>query len=277
MESHRRKASLNHLNEVLCESFSSIVRYSGKCYTETPCVLPSLTYENQQKMTDEKSRIVKLLIESIPNLTLGQLHWIQRIVDVFDGFYQYTITESDMFDETVLKNFGDAIRVHHSFSAEPFSKDKFEYILVGVLKITGRIAVLAPKGNPGHDVTVDGFKISLKTQADRGIKEDFLWVSKFMELGKGQWSNKPEDLEGLRQQFFSHMKSYDRIFSLRAIHKAPRWKYELVEIPKELLMLAKEGVLEMKLNSTQAPKPGYCYVSDVNGQKLFDLYFDGGT
>ena len=228
-------------------------------------------------MTDDKLRLVKLLIEAIPDLTLGQLHWIQRVVKVFGGYHQYTVTESDIFDETVLRNFGDAMRVHHSFSAEPFSKDKFEYVLVEVLKITGRTAVLAPKGNPDHDITVDGVKVSLKTQADKGIKENLLWVSKFMELGKGQWSNKPEELEGLRQQFFAHMKSYDRILSLRTLNKAPRWKYELVEIPKTLLMRASTGVFEMKLDSKQTPKPGYCYVSDANGDKLFDLYFDGGT
>ena len=228
-------------------------------------------------MTDEKLRVVKLLVKSIPDLTLGQLHWIQRVVEAFGEDHQYSITKSDIFDETVLRNFGDAMRVHHCFSAEPFSKDKFEYVLVEVLKITGRDAVLASKGNPGHDATVDGIKISFKTQADKGIRENLLWVSKFMELGKGQWSNRPAELEGLRQQYFSHMKSYDRIFSLRALHKAPRWKYELVEIPKKLLMRAKSGVLEMKLNSKQTPKPGYCYVSDANGHKLFDLYFDGGT
>ena len=228
-------------------------------------------------MTDPILRLVKLLIQAIPDLTLGQLHWVQRVVDVFGEEHRYTVTDSDLFDETVLRNFGDAMRVHHSFSAEPFSKDKFEYVLVEVLKLTGRKATLAHKGNPGHDITVDGVKVSLKTQADTGIKEDLLWVSKFMELGKGQWSNKPEELEGLRQQFVTHMKSYDRIFSLRALHKAPRWKYELVEIPKELLMLANSGVLEMKLDSKQTPKPGYCYASGADGEKIYDLYFDGGT
>ncbi|MBN2428446.1 MAG: restriction endonuclease [Deltaproteobacteria bacterium] len=228
-------------------------------------------------MTDEKLRLVKLLVDAMPKLTLGQLHWIQRVVAVFGGFHQYTTKKSDLFDEIVLRSFGDAMRVHHSFSVEPFSKDKFEYVLVEVLKLSGRKAALAPKGNPGHDITVDGVKISLKTQADKGIKENSLWVSKFMELGKGQWSNRPEELEDLRLQFFEHMKSYDRIFSLRTLQKAPRWKYELIEIPKELLMRAKGGSLEMKLNSRQTPKPGYCYVSDAGGQKLFDLYFDGGT
>lgn len=228
-------------------------------------------------MTDEKLHLVRVLIEAMPVLTLGQLHWVKRVVEVFGTDHRYTVTKSDIFDETVLRNFGDAMRVHHSFSAEPFSKDKFEYVLVEVLKISGRKAVLAPKGNPGHDVTVDGIKISLKTQADKGIKEHLLWVSKFMELGKGQWSNKPSELEGLLHQFFEHMKSYDRILSLRSLQKGPLWKYELVEIPIKLLALASSGILEMKLDSKQTPKPGYCYVSDADGHKFFDLYFDGGT
>ena len=228
-------------------------------------------------MTDEKLLLVQALVDAMPELTLGQLHWIQRVVEVFGAEHRYTINRSDIFDQTILRNFGDAIRVHHSFSAEPFSKDKFEYVLVTVLRVSGRKANLAPKGNPGHDVTVDGVKISLKTQANKGIKEQTLWVSKFMELGKGQWSDNPADIEGLRQQFFAHMKSYDRILCLRALEKGPRWKYELVEIPKELLALARSGRLEMKITSRQSPKPGYCYVYAQDGRKLFDLYFDGGT
>ena len=146
-----------------------------------------------------------------------------------------------------------------------------------VLKIIGRKVYLAPKGNPGHDITVDGIKISLKTQANKGIHENYLWVSKFMELGKGHWEKNPADLEGLREQFFKHMESYDRIFSLRTLKKFPSWKYELVEIPKELLMLAKTGTLVMQVESKQNPKPGYCHVTDKEGGKIFDLYFDGGT
>ena len=228
-------------------------------------------------MTDEKLRLVNSLISLMPELTLGQLHWIQRVVSVFREEHRFTIYRSDLFDEDILRNFGEAMRVHHSFSAEPFSKDKFEYVLATVLKLSGRKAHLAPKGNPGHDATIDGVRISLKTQADKGIREHQLWISKFMELGKGQWNDNPDDLEGLCQQFLSHMQGYDRILILRALEKAPRWKYELVEIPKDLLGRARSGRLEMKLHSRQIPKPGYCYVDDESGRKLFDLYFDGGT
>ena len=72
------------------------------------------------------------------------------------------------------------------------------------------------------------------------------------------------------------MESYDKILSLRAIRKAPNWKYELVEIPTKILKLAAGGELEMKLNSKQFPKPGYCYVRNEQGETIFNLYFDGG-
>jgi hypothetical protein len=193
---------------------------------------------------------------------------------------------SDLIDDTILHDFGDALRMNHCFSQEPFSKDKFEYVLEQVLIVNGINAKRAPKGNPGHDMTITGQRYSLKTQADKSIKIDEVHISKFHELGKGQWSDKIEDLHGLRQQFFDHMKSYERILSLRALSKPPgNWHYELVEIPKRLLMEAKNGRFEMMFKSKQMPKPGYCRVydnayKDLLGnptKKKFELYFDGGT
>ena len=227
-------------------------------------------------MNNDRRQIIESLVRSIPELTAGQLHWIQRVVSVYSAEHNFILNETDLFDETTLRNFGDAMRVHHSFSSEPFSKDKFEYVLVNVLKMSGHEAELAPKGNPGHDATVDGIQLSLKTQADKNIKENALWISKFMELGKGEWGDNPNDLEGLREQFLGHMESYEKIVSLRALRKAPNWKYELVEIPIKVLKLASAGKLEMKLNSKQFPKPGYCYVRDNHSDIIFNLYFDGG-
>ncbi len=171
-------------------------------------------------MNHDKQKIIESLVRSIPDLTAGQLHRIQRVVSVYAADYEFTLNESDLFDEITLQNFGDAMRVHHSFSSEPFSKDKFEHVLVNVLNLSGHKAELAPKGNPGHDITVDGVKLSLKTQADKNIKEQTLWISKFMELGKGDWGDSPTDLVGLRNQFFRHMESHEKIFTLRTLQKS---------------------------------------------------------
>jgi hypothetical protein len=173
---------------------------------------------------------------------------------------------------------GDALRLHHCFSREPFSKDKFEYLLERASNNCGTRAELARKGNPGHDITIDGFKFSLKTQADKGISRKSVYISKFMELGKGKWGDEEGDLIGLREQFFSHMKSSERILVLRTVSKSPdEWEYELVEIPKALLQRASDGTLRMIHRSRQHPKPGYCDVLDAKGNLLFQLYFDGGT
>ena len=220
---------------------------------------------------------IKRIVSKIPTLTSGQLFWINKVINSFNGPHEFLTKESDLFDKTTLNNFGDALRIHHSFSQEPFSKDKFEYVLEQVLILSGQNAKLAPKGNRGHDISINGSPVSLKTQADKGIKKDRLWISKFMELGRGVWGDNPKDLEGLRDEFLLHMRSYERILSLRAINKAPDWHYELVEIPKHLLELAASGKLEMKRNSKQYPKPGYCHVSDKTGNLIFQLYFDGGS
>jgi type II restriction enzyme len=228
-------------------------------------------------MNEEKKKKIELIINKVPSLTDGQLFWLNKVLRVFDCFCNFEISQSDLFDKHSLENFGDALRIHHSFSVEPFSKDKFEYVLEQTLNITKEIARLANKGNRGHDISINKTAVSLKTQADKNIKSDKIWISKFMELGKGNWGDNPNDLSSLRDMFLEHMKNYERILSLRTLQKAPKWKYELVEIPKKILQAAANGELEMRLGSKQFPKPGYCYVRDENGEEMYQLYFDGGS
>ncbi|MBF0507679.1 MAG: hypothetical protein HQK57_01980 [Deltaproteobacteria bacterium] len=102
---------------------------------------------------ERKSRIAQL-INKIPSLTDGQLYWLAKILQVFNCYSKYEIQQSDLLDRNTLEQFGDALRIHHSFSIEPFSKDKFEYVLEQTLRISGQSAKLAPKGNRGHDITV---------------------------------------------------------------------------------------------------------------------------
>jgi len=216
------------------------------------------------------------LIESIGNLTEAQVYWLERAVAIFKHPCQYQRFSSDLISEDILNDFGDGLRLHHCFSLEPFSKDKFEYLLQRTLTLRGIKAILSPKAYRGHDILINERRVSLKTQADKGIKPNKIWISKFMELGKGVWGDKQEDLIGLRKLFLEHLNQYDRIFILRALKKSPDWQYELVEIPKMLLKRASQGTLKMMHESKQFPKPGYCYVNDQAGKETFKLYFDGG-
>jgi Type II site-specific deoxyribonuclease len=231
-------------------------------------------------MLPDREAHLRRLYESLKNLTDGQLGWVHTVVEQFRkpaSFHRSL--ESDLINECVLQDFGDALRIHHCFSKEAFTKDKFEYALERVLNLCEIPATLAPRGNPGHDITINGVRFSLKTQANRGISSSYLHISKFMELGRGTWSDNDDDLLGLREQFFRHMDAYDRILSLRRLLATTTysWNYELVEIPKSLLQDARNGTLRMIHSSRQSPKPGYCDVVDALGNHRFQLYFDGGT
>lgn len=222
-----------------------------------------------------KNQIARITT-TLDGLTGGQLMWIERTTGLFSSPMEFTADPAAPFTRRILQDFGDTLRIHHAFSAEAFSKDKFEYALEQLFRLHRIDAKLAKKGNPGHDITIAGERISLKTQADKTIKPGVIWISKYMELGAGSWSDNPADLKGLRDQFLKHLSGYERIFTLRTLHREPSWRYELVEIPKALFLASTEGEMEMKLDSRQMPKPGYCSVSD--GQAvIYKLYFDGGT
>jgi hypothetical protein len=220
---------------------------------------------------------IKELTAGLGAVSDGQLEWTEAVIAQFKIKPQITPNpESTLVTACVAERMADAFQIHHTFSNEALSKDRFEYAFDRVLNSCGIEAKLAKKGNPGHDLTIQGVPYSLKTQADKSIKKDFLHISKFMELGKGVWLVE-EDLKGLRERFFIHMRSYERILQLRRyIDKPDLQAYELVEIPKTLLALAEHAECKFAIDSKQNPTPGHCEVFE-NGVKLFELYFDGGT
>jgi len=148
----------------------------------TRCIYKNdVRFDSEGCMKNKQQKITEL-VQKIPFLTDGQVFWLDKILTIFQGPHTFQILQSDLIDNNALDNLGDALRIHHSFSAEPFSKDKFEYVLETVLKMSGHQAQLAPKGNRGHDITVDGKRISLKTQANKTIRdlcvirqEVFIW------------------------------------------------------------------------------------------------------
>jgi type II restriction enzyme len=227
--------------------------------------------------SDRSSRIAQLA-SRLASLTDSQIRWIEAIAAQFASNRRFKLLESSLLSECIANAFGDALLIHHCFSWQPLTKDKFEYVLENVSNYCGVTAALAPKALRGPDITIAGERFSLKTQADKTIREDQIYISKFMELGKGQWGDNPADLAGLRDQFLKHLDLYDRVLCLRALTLPPLdWKYELVEVPLVLLREAAGGTLEMRLDSKQYPKPGYCHVKDNAGNDKFQLYFDGGT
>lgn len=207
----------------------------------------------------------------------GYLQLLVDISTILQTEVAVTVDNSPPFDEDFAHHFAGLLLVHHALSSEAFTKDKFEHAMVRVLNQCGCVSSLADRGNPGNDIQVDGHPWSLKTQADQQLRIGSLHISKFMELGKGEWTATIASLQGLQQRMFDHMENYERIFSLRSKIIEDNNYYELVEIPKALLLESKYGVFTLSEKSRQNPMPGYCTVYDDNGRIKFSLYFDGGS
>lgn len=225
---------------------------------------------------------VEKMIEKLGKLSQGQLAMLNGIVDTFLQDVSATRKDdSDVVSTQFLDAFGDILKLHHSLSSDYLDKHRFEAAMERVYRVLGVDAHRPGRNNPGHDISVGGIPWSLKTQGDNSIKRDFLHISKFMELGKGKWETE-SDLVGLQDRFIQHMAAYERIFQLRyfkleATELMPHSHfYELVEIPKSLLLGAQSCECVMSHSSKQTPKPGYCTVSK-NGAVSFRLYFDGGS
>lgn len=234
-------------------------------------------------MVLKKERLEEV-IHQLSGLSMSQLDLIESIISKLNVPYDilWNFENSDLSNRDFATLFGDYLKVHHCLSREALSKDRFEYALEDICNQVGFNAKLAEKGNPGQDITINGEKLSLKTQANKKIKPEEIWISKFMELGKGEWTDKKEHLEGLRDQFLKHMTSYERIFQLRCLsnnlnlYESTTYHYELIEVPKSLLLEAKHGALAYSNRSTKIPKNGSCDVFDKSENLKFQLYFDGG-
>lgn len=217
----------------------------------------------------------KYLLAALDRLTPAQQQWVKAAILVFEmPRIFWRAPDSDIVTSAVLENLGDRLLSHHANSRQSLSKDRFEFALEAALNASGIPAQLVKsRTNRGHDISIQNAPVSLKTEAARNIKENAIHVSKWMELGKGEWV-----LSRLRDAFLEHLQSYERIFTLRCLSSDPsRIKYELVEIPKGLLLEAKTCTLEVCKDSKQKPKPGYGYIKDSAGDFKFSLYFDGGT
>lgn len=214
------------------------------------------------------------LLDAFDRLTTYQRQFVQNSIHAFTSECTFwRAPDSDVITDAVLASLGDRLLSHHASSRQALSKDRFEFAFESALneaRIPARL--VTSRTNRGHDIDINGVPVSLKTEAAANIREDSIHVSKWMELGRGEWH-----LPVLRDLFLEHMQGYQRIFTMRKLRDdGERTRYELVEIPKTLLLEAADCDFEVCEQSRQNPLPGYGYVKGLNGDLKFSLYFDGG-
>jgi type II restriction enzyme len=182
---------------------------------------------------------------------------------------------SDLLTEEIAHALCVRMRFHHALDADALTKDKFENAIASAFKDCGYSAIKAPRGNPGHDLTIGDVRYSLKTQADSKIRDAKVDIHKFMELGKGDWSDAPEHFRALSVQVEEHLGRYERILVFRRLKRKTHEVYELVEIPKSLVLAALKLDPVISVESASAIKPATTELVDDDGTVL-RLYFDGG-
>ena len=71
-------------------------------------------------------------------LSASQLEWIKIIIQQFQLPCEFIRNpNSDLITPSVLEGLGDALRIHHAYSKQALSKDRFEFVLEMVLNGAG--------------------------------------------------------------------------------------------------------------------------------------------
>ena len=91
-----------------------------------------------------KERLQRL-IASLENLSEGQLKLVESAVAIFQFPHNFRQHSKALLTPGMFADFGDALRLHHAFSAEPFTKDKFEFLLWKTFTACKVAAALAAK------------------------------------------------------------------------------------------------------------------------------------
>jgi hypothetical protein len=88
---------------------------------------------------------------------------------------------SDLVDASFAETMADLLTLHHALHEAPLSKKPFEYVLKQCLIAQGHPAVLNPApGGSSYDVEGGGIRWSLKTEAAKGSRRNYVAVGRLV-------------------------------------------------------------------------------------------------
>lgn len=180
------------------------------------------------------------LLIYIDKLTGIQIHLLTEMAEsLHKKIIQYIDPKSDILTPDFIDDFINRLKIHHATHAECFKKKSFEYAFESASINTGKKAkIVDSETYPGADVIVDDTSYSLKTEASKGIKKDYITISKLMEA---RWIRECVSRQDFAREtkikIVGHLEKYERILILRAFKiSRNEIKYDLIEIPKSVLM-----------------------------------------
>jgi hypothetical protein len=170
---------------------------------------------------------------------------------------------------TFLKTFVD---VHHSiYPTVPPQGIYFEALVERTFRAIHKPLTVIRAGGvnqPRYDIQFEGHRISLKTETGLGTKRNSINITKLCTTERDPW-----EAETLKVRALEHLSRYDIILMLRAIWEPQTMRYQLVDIPVDLLRLL--GECQPLSVGKRVSRRSLSADIVREGETLFRVHFDG--
>lgn len=230
-------------------------------------------------MSDEidKREDIEGAVAALQLLSPIQVEVLTSIISKFSEEQTGEHLRDDFLDRDSFEYFSTRLAAHHASSGVALKKENFEHILEQSFKRTGHDAKRTESMvHRGADLEVDGAHFSLKTEAAKGLNPKSITISKLMEARWIRELASPDDVpDQVKQRILPHLDEYDRIFMLRSYGDESKVRYDLREIPKEVL--AEVANLKAEDFGKITKAGGTSANVNLNGQKAFKLVLDGSV
>jgi type II restriction enzyme len=230
-------------------------------------------------MTTPSSKELQQLREITSRLTATQLMLLIQMASALQRQIEVEFdSDSDIATDIFREHFGNRLLIHHAVTEEKLKKKTFEYAFRDSAKAAGRQAeITASDVFSGADLIVDRVKYSMKTEAQKNIRKNRITISKFMEARWIRDKNAEELSREANERIRRHLANYERILILRSFTlDASQIRYDLVEIPHAILMLATQLHSRNIILSTRGNGGGNAVIR-LNGSEVFTLRLDGSV
>lgn len=233
--------------------------------------------DNQPPDENEERAALRDLITVATRLDPVQVELLTEIARTMMRQVEETVNpDSDFATPRFTANFRNRLLIHHATNEAKLTKKAFEYAFRGACAADGRAGTITLSDTfSGVDVTVEGVRFSLKTEASKGIRPESITISKFTEA---RWIQQFSTLDDLAREAVrripAHLGQYDRILVLRARDmSATRLLYEVVEIPRDVL--GRVAALTAADFSPRTAQGGSSARVAISGRPAFTLRLDG--
>lgn len=185
----------------------------------------------------DKREDIEQTVAALRSLSPIQVEVLAGIIEKFAEEQTGEHLRNDFLDADAFEYFSTRLAAHHASSGIALKKENFEHILEQSFQRAGREAKRTESMvHRGADIKVDGNFYSLKTEAAKGLNPRSITISKLMEARWIRDLSGPADApEQVRQRILSHLNEYERIFMLRSYGDDKTVRYDLREIPKDVL------------------------------------------